>query len=240
VGLSRTNTRSAPIDIKCGGTLLNDRWVLTAAQCEVTAYAWVGLIRRDAPSDAMVYKVKRRVAHPNYAPFRGQRTAHATNYDFALLELESPVDFRKLRHVSPACWPTSEPTEQKAAVSGWGNIGNSMRPTAPVHLQKAKVEFKSRDECLSKPRVPSEPHLTPAMICTYHGQGQCSEAGPSSAPVPVLSELGDPAMTVKNGRRWEVSGVASWNAKWCYTVYANVFYVRHWIESVAGRECGRR
>ena len=60
----------------------------------------------------------RRVAHPNYAPWHNPQQQSApsqgqqrpANYDFALLELESPVDFRRLRHVSPACWPTSEPS----------------------------------------------------------------------------------------------------------------------------------
>ena len=109
------------VDRGCGGTILDETTILSAAHCfpffrPNADYIEAGIKTR-ASLDAQKIFVKETIKHPMYNP---------RNYDndIAILKLKSPLTFNE--NVKPACLPhpsfRPENTGEIAVISGWGDI----------------------------------------------------------------------------------------------------------------------
>jgi len=212
----------------CGGSLINDRWVLTAAGCTQAGVFQVelGNPHRHSMDDsaAMRFKVKRVVDHPNY------NSPTPLNNDFSLLELASPVDLEKVSpEIRPICLPSTSNSSQyenvDAVITGWGYTTES--GSNPDALQEATVHTMSNDKCQ---RYYSNTKITSAMICASY-PGRYAWKG----------DVGGPMVT-NVGNHYSLIGVISWgrDARRGYPgVYARVTDQLKWITetSSSGNSC---
>lgn len=134
----------ASISWYCGGTLISDRFILTAAHCIYSQYGTINWARLGDPVQRRYdefHQVVNNIMHPEYK--------YPEHYhDLALSELENKVIFNF--YISPACIHTELkiPKNIRITVSGWGATGYGEEGSED--LLKADLDLYTYEECTTK------------------------------------------------------------------------------------------
>lgn len=213
----------------CGGTLINNRYVLTAAHCinNIKAHHTEVLLgnhlqKKQDPTEIRV-NVKRIIKHPYYNEKNMDR-------DLALVELASDLDLAALApEIRPACLPETPDNKYidvPAVVSGWGTTSTGSKQTND--LREAVLQTMTNEECNT---MYGNGEIQPDMLCAA-SQGKDSCQGDS----------GGPLVTEEDGL-FSIIGVVSWGYDCASNeypgVYARVTSELDWIktQSQSGVTC---
>merc|ERR1712142_109104 len=219
----------------CGGTLISDLWIMTAAHCtkgESASGIQVLLGEHNYNDNSETETLRMNIAsiidHPDY-------NHQTTNYDFSLLKMTQAVDFAAYPHIRPACLPADDSNDYNnfvATVTGWGTTSSGGSTSSK--LREVDVEVLTNDECKNDYGY-SRSDVTSQMLCAnVNGGGKDACQGDSGGPL-VTSGQGN---GVTAGQNYELIGVVSWGIGCASAnhpgVYARVTKQLDWISSTTG------
>ncbi|XP_065085587.1 trypsin-1-like [Ochlerotatus camptorhynchus] len=207
----------------CGGSLLNENFVLTAGHCE-TAYSDNGYIEVVAAEHdtAVVEGTEQRrqvakfIVHESYNP------GMVSPNDIAVIRVDEPFELNA--QVKTVQLPKQlEQFEGDVTLSGWGSVSTSPYPEYPDKLRKAVLPLVAYKKCLAMWDYSDV--LEESNVCAGPVDGSKSACSADSGG-PLVKQSGDEVIQV---------GVVSWGAVPCGTplrptVFAGVAHYVDWIQ----------
>ncbi|KAI0982640.1 hypothetical protein GJ496_004251 [Pomphorhynchus laevis] len=209
----------------CGGVLINNWFIVTAAHCIHSCYDSYDNPESIEPIEVKVPSISDYFVDVCEATIHKNFNRNTLSDDIALLRLPSSINGRSLVHPN-LCLPTSRVDHLSGIV-----LGRLSVPDGEPKTQRETIEFRQLDS-----------YLIPAKHC-FRSYGNffqinkqiCAKSNGSHAP--CQGDSGGPLMHFVNNR-WELGGVVSYG-QGCGMplspdVYTRVAVYKKWILSKIG------
>jgi secreted trypsin-like serine protease len=204
----------------CGGTLVDELFVVTAAHCVTNGSGGVyGPARievltgtQSLASGGVRRDIDQIIRHPNY-------NDNSSNFDIAVIKLKTPATgIKTARLITKAQESALAAAGDWSFVTGWGDLGKGSFPNALHQVQVPIVGHSQCDDAYNGA-------ITTTMLCAgFSAGGKDSCQGDSGGPLIVRDAQ----------NRWQVlAGVVSWGEGCAlpnfFGVYARVAVLSGWV-----------
>lgn len=204
-------------NIGCGGSLVSDRFVITAAHClersdlattygtnykEKLRVRLADHIESKKSNKERIYNIEDMKIHENY-------DNETLDNDIAIIKLATQVKFNK--YVSPICLPFEgqDFTGRIATAIGWGILHHQGLKGSDI-LMEVKVSVWDISRC----KAVYGRDMTDRMMCAgTEGKGTCEgdSGGPLNCQVPATGQ-------------WYLCGIVSWGNHRCDKTEGGIFH----------------